>query len=104
MGAHAVIGCDLSAFVRPEEEKNKFTRFVGTAVNAFMPVHTMGDAKSRGYRSADVMLRPNLYDFRATDVSRAAMDKMFDIGYEEAKARLGEIDKAVFDAAKSLNG
>lgn len=103
MGAHAVIGCDLSAFVRPEEEKSKFTRFVGTAVNAFMPVHTLRDAKSRGYASADVMLRPNLYDFRATDVSRAAMDKMFDIGYEEAKARLGEIDKAISDAAKGIN-
>ncbi len=103
MGAHAVIGCDLSAFVRPEEEKSRFTRFVGSAVNAFMPVRTLRDAKSRGYASADVMLRPNLYDFRATDVSRAAMDKMFDIGYEEAKARLAEIDKAVSDAAKDLN-
>lgn len=102
MGAHVVVGCDLSAFPRSEEDKNVFTRFVGSAVDVFMPVRTLKNARSRGYKHASVMLRPNLYDFRATDVSRSAMAKMFDIGYEEARARMDEIDKVISDAAKSL--
>ena len=37
------------------------------------------------------MLRPNLYDFRATDVSLENMNKMFEIGYNEAKAQMGAL-------------
>ena len=99
MGADAVIGCDLSAFKRTEEEKGTIMRFVGSAVNALMPVQTLPDAKTRGYEAADVMLRPNLRGFASTDVSRAAMAKMFDIGYEEASAHIDEI-KAVIEKAK----
>lgn len=95
MGADLVVGCDLSAFMRAEEEKSKLSRLVGSAINAFIPVRTAEDNKSRGYAAADVMLRPNLYDFRATDVSRAAMDKMFEIGYEEAMAHLDELQEAI---------
>ena len=98
MGAKAVIGCDLSAFKRAEEDKSTLMKFVGTAVNAFMPVQTLPDAKTRGYAAADVMLRPNLYGFSSTDVSRAAMAKMFDIGYEEATAHVDEIKEAIAKA------
>lgn len=101
MGAHAVIACDLSAYKRSDEDKSTLVRFVGTAVNALMPVKELADARSRGYEHADVMLKPNLYDFRSTDVSRAAMDKMFDIGYDEATARMEEIEKAIAEAAKN---
>lgn len=103
MGADTVIAVDLSAFKRPDEEKSTFSRFVGSAMNVFMPVRTLNDARSRGYAAADVMLRPNLYDFRATDVSREAMDKMFDIGYAEARANFDAIDKAIEHAAKGLH-
>ena len=95
MSADVVVACDLSAFKRADEDKSTVMRVLGTAVNAFMPVKELNDARSRGYDHADVMLRPNLYDFRATDVSRTAMNKMFDIGYEEAIARMDEIDKAI---------
>lgn len=104
MGADLVIGCDLSAYIRPEEEKSAITRFVGTAVNAFRPVRTLRDAKSRGYAAAEVMLRPNLYDYRATDVSRSAMNAMFDAGYEEARSRMDEVNEAIRNASKSLSG
>ena len=46
------------------------------------------------------MLRPNLYDFRATSIDRAAADAMFEIGYREAKARMEEIRAAIADAQK----
>lgn len=91
MGADAVIAIDLSAYMRPEEEKGMFSRLIGSAVGAFVPVKTLGNAKSRGYDAADIMLRPNLYDFKATDVSREAMDKMYEIGYAEARAHMDEI-------------
>ena len=91
MGADKVVAIDLSAYMRPEEEKGRLSRLVGSAINAFVPIKTLEDAKSRGYGAADIMLRPNLYDYRATDVSRAAMDEMYDIGYAEAKAHVAEI-------------
>lgn len=91
MGAEAVVAIDLSAYMRPEEEKGMLSRLLGTAVGAFVPVKTLENAKSRGYDAADIMLRPNLYDFKATDVSREAMDKMYEIGYAEARAHMDEI-------------
>lgn len=99
LGAELVVGIDLSAFVRPEEEKGRFSRIVGSAISAITPVKYTADCKSRGYHAADLMLRPNLIDFRATDVSRSAMDAMFEIGYEEAKAHLGELRRLI-DAKK----
>lgn len=100
MGADVVVAADLSAFVKPEEEKGRMARLLGSAINYFVPVRTLDDAKTRGYDAADVMLRPNLYDFKATDVSRAATDAMFEIGYEEARARLPEIEAAVAAAKR----
>ena len=95
MGADFVVGVDLGAFVRSEEEKSRISRLVGSAINAFVPVRYTADCKSRGYAAADVMLRPNLYDYRATDVSRAAMDAMFEIGYREAKEHAEEIREKI---------
>lgn len=91
MGADVVIAVDLSAYLRPEEEKGALSRIVGSAINAFVPVKTSENAKSRGYEQADVMLKPYLYDYRATDVSRAAMDAMTEIGYNEVRAKMDEI-------------
>ena len=100
MGADVVVAADLSAFVKPEEEKGRISRLLGSAINYFVPVKTLDNAKTRGYDAADVMLRPNLYDFKPTDVSRAATDAMFEIGYEEAKARIPEIEAAIKAAEK----
>ena len=99
-GADVVVGIDLSAYVRPEEEKSRISRLLGTAIGAFVPVRDLPDRKSRGYAAADVMLRPNLYDFKPTDISRAAMDAMFEIGYHEAKTHIGEIRAALAAARK----
>ena len=100
MGADVVVAADLSAFVKPEEEKGRISRLLGSAINYFVPIKTLDNAKTRGYDAADVMLRPNLYDFKPTDVSRAATDAMFEIGYEEAKARIPEIEAAIKAAEK----
>lgn len=98
MGADFVIGIDLAAFIRSDEEKSFVTRFVGSAVSAFIPVKYKEDCRSRGYDAADIMLRPNLYGYRATDVNRLAAAKMYEIGYAEAQARMGEIKHALDDA------
>ena len=75
------------------------SRLLGSALNAFVPVKYLDDNKTRGYDAADVMLRPNLYNYRATDVAPAAMNEMFEIGYEEAKSRMAELKKAHPDYA-----
>ena len=95
MGADFVVGIDLSAYTRPEEEKGRFSRLVGSAINAFVPVKYTDDSKSRGYAAADYMLRPNLLQFRATDVGRAAMDAMFEVGYREAKENIPAIQAEI---------
>ena len=100
LGAQVVVGIDLSAYAKADEDKGRIERLVGSAIGAFTPVSTLPDAKTRGYEASDVMLRPNLYDFRATDISRAATDAMFEIGYREAKERLPEIEAAVAAARK----
>lgn len=100
LGADVVVGIDLSAFSRPESDKSRIERLVGSAIGAFVPVKDAPDNKSRGYDAADVMLRPNLYDFKPTDISRAAMDAMFEAGYYEAKTRVGEIREAIRAAGR----
>lgn len=59
------------------------------------PVKYTPDCKSRGYENADFMLRPNLKGFRATDVSKEAMSRMFELGYEEAKSNMENLKKAI---------
>ena len=66
------------------------------------PVRYTEDCRSRGYAAADVMLRPNLYEYTATDVSHAAMDAMFEIGYREAKEKLPEIKKKLEEATRRV--
>ena len=100
MGAQFVIGIDLSAYVKPETEKGRITRLVGSALSRMSPVKNTEDNKARGYANADVMLRPNLEKYQATDVSREAMDKMFEIGYEEAVAHMDEIKAAIAKTGK----
>ena len=91
LGAKFVVAVDLSAFTKPDEEKSRVARLLGSAINAFVSVKYLDDSKTRGYEAADFMLRPNLYDFRATDVSLENMNIMFEIGYNEAKAQMGAL-------------
>lgn len=95
LGATFVIGIDLGAFTKSEEEKSRFSRILGSAINALASIKYSADSKSRGYNAADIMLKPNLYDFRATDVAAESMDEMYEIGYREARAHLDEIKAAL---------
>lgn len=100
LGAQFVIGIDLSAFAKPDSEKSRISRIVGSALSRMSPVKNAEDNKSRGYANADFMLRPNLEGYQPTDVSREAMDKMFEIGYEEALAHMAEIKEAIAKTGK----
>ncbi len=100
LGAEIVIGIDLAAFMRNDEERGALYRFVGSAISSFMPVKYTEDCRTRGYINADVMLRPNLHDFAAVDISASAMNAMFEIGYAEAKAHIEEIKKLIEGATK----
>lgn len=102
LGAEFVVAVDLSAFPRSDEDKSMVSRLLGSALNAFVPVKYVEDSKSRGYDAADFMLRPNLYDYRATDVAPAAMNEMYEIGYAEAKKQMADIKKAIENAAQQL--
>ena len=62
LGAKFVVAVDLSAFTKPDEEKSRVARLLGSAINAFVSVKYLDDSKTRGYDAADFMLRPNLYD------------------------------------------
>ena len=64
-------------------------------LGAVMPIKYTEDCRARGYAAADFMLRPNLHDYLATDVSAADMDAMFRIGYEEAKRQTEELERAI---------
>lgn len=100
MGAQFVAAVDLSAYQRSDEEKGFFSRILGSAVGAFVPVKYTEDCKQRGYDAADFMFRPDLSAYRATDVSREAMHNMYEIGYEEAKKRMPELKAALERAQK----
>ena len=100
LGAQFVIGIDLGAFVKPEEEKGRFTRLLGSALTYIQPVHYTEDQRTRGYKSADYMLRPPLGAFRSTDVSEGAMEEMYTLGYEEATRCMEEIKSAIQNFSK----
>ncbi len=104
LGAEFVVGIDLAAFVRPEEEKGRFQRILGSAISAMTPVKYLENARTRGYEGSDIMLRPNLLPYSATDVSRAAMAEMFEIGYGEAKEHMAEIKAAIKEASRGRRG
>ncbi len=91
LGADLVVGVDLSAYNRPEEEKGALSRLVGSAISAMTPVRYLENARTRGYAAADIMLRPDLSRYRATSIDRGSMDKMYEIGYRTAKEELGHI-------------
>ncbi len=95
LGAEVVIGVDLGAFVRPEEERGRFSRMIGSAVGALVPVKYNKDHKSRGYDAADVMIKPDLSAFRPTDVGRAEMEEMYSVGYLAAKEAVPAIRAAI---------
>ncbi len=100
LGAKFVIGVDLAAFKKPDEERGKISRIFDTALSMMSPVGYKEDCRTRGYEHADFMLRPDLRDFRATDISREAMQRMFEIGYEEAKKNIPAIRTAIAKCGK----
>ena len=104
LGAQFVIGIDLGAFAKPEEEKGRFSRLLGSALAYIQPVRYMKDQRERGYQNADYMLRPPLGAFRSNDISEAAMEEMYTLGYEEAKRCMEEIRGAIQSFSKERSG
>lgn len=104
LGAEFVIGIDLGAFSKPEEEKGRFSRLLGSALAYIQPVRYTKDQRERGYQNADYMLRPPLGAFRSTDISEAAMEEMYTLGYEEAKRCMEEIRGAIQNFSKERSG
>ena len=102
MGADFVLGVDLSAYMTPHEEKGKLTRIFDSAIARLTPVKYKPDFKSRGLESADFMLSPKLTGFRATDISRAMTNRMFELGYEEAKENMAALKSAIESARRRL--
>ena len=100
LGAEFVIGIDLGAFSKPEEEKGRFSRLLGSALAYIQPVRYTKDQRERGYQNADYMLRPPLGAFRSTDISETAMEEMYTLGYEEAKRCMEEIKGAIQSFSK----
>lgn len=93
LGADVVIGIDLSAYFTPDEEKTTFSRLLGSAIKVFDPMVKTPDCKTRGYAAADLMLRPMLRGYRASDVTPSAMENMFELGYREAVFEMKRIKK-----------
>lgn len=100
LGARFVVGVDLSAFQKPDEEKTRLTRILDSAISRITPVRYTSDCRSRGYENADFMLCPNLRNYRATDVSREAMNRMYELGYEEARSKMPEFKKTLMKRTK----
>lgn len=97
LGAELVIAIDLSAYERVGD--GVISRFASLAMERLTPIKKTADYKSRGYDAADCMLKPDLSDFRATDIGPYEMDAMFERGYKEARARMSEI-KALIEGKR----
>ncbi len=96
LGADVVIGIDLSAQTYAEgSTESRFSRICSLAVAKVSPVKYLADSKQRGYDSADFVLQPDLLAYRPTDVSRENMSRMFDVGYEAAKANMETIKEVI---------
>lgn len=102
MGANFVLGVDLSAFETPSEEKGTLSRILDTAISRMTPVKYKPDCKSRGIENCDFMFRPNLKGFRATDISKEALSRMFELGYEEATSNMEALKKAIEAKKRNL--
>lgn len=95
LGAEFVVGIDLGAYAPTEEERGRVSRLFGTVISKITPVRTLPDSRTRGYEHADFMLRPDLRGFHATDISREAMNRMYEIGYEEARGNMDKLKAAL---------
>lgn len=75
LGADYIVGIDLSAFteINPDERK------AGAAENP----------KKQGYDNSDVMLLPDLRDYKSTAYGKK--DEMYDEGYRAAMEKMDEI-------------
>lgn len=93
MGADFVIGIDLSSPKYASDKTNGGTvlSFLLKKFALDIPEKELPNARSRGYENADVMLEPDLKNFRATDFSARAWDEMYEAGYAQAKQRMPEI-------------
>jgi NTE family protein len=82
MGADFLIGAQLSTTPREKPDN-----IVQVLVNSF--IFALKAATEVQIGEADMILRPDLTDFSMFDTSQ--VDKLIDVGYEEAKAKLEQL-------------
>lgn len=82
MGADLLVGAQLSTTPREKPDN-----IVEVLVNSFL--FALKAATDLQVEEADLVLRPDLSEFSMFDTSQ--VEKLIDVGYEEAKARLGQL-------------
>lgn len=87
MGAGFVVGVDLSA--------HKMESYEGV-IEGDGEINPDLKARKKGYEHSDIMLKPDLRNFKATSIFK--MDEMYDAGYEEAKSKMPAIKQLLKDA------
>lgn len=82
MGADFLVGAQLSTTPRERPDN-----IVQVLVNSFL--FALKVATDLQVEEADLILRPDLTEFSMFDTSQ--VEKLIDVGYEEAKAKLGQL-------------
>ncbi len=86
MGAEIVIGIDLSAELKKEDELNSVTDIVDQLTNI-----TAAPARARNIRATDLYIHPNIDGFSAASFSAAAVDTLLNRGKEAMDANYGKL-------------
>ncbi|MBE7091312.1 MAG: hypothetical protein E7363_05330 [Clostridiales bacterium] len=84
LGADVVIAIDLSSKKSATTESLRLFDVLIASVKI-----AMRNARYKGYHNSNVVIHPDLNGFKATKFDR--LDEMFEVGYQEAIARMPEI-------------
>ena len=86
MGADFVVGVNLS-------KENPTNEIIKNSLDAKYPKNgvVLCDRAAPGRNFSDVLLEPDLKNFSVATVTKSGLNKMFEEGYETAKAKMPEI-------------
>lgn len=95
-GAAFVVGIDLNATLpreTPIHYYNRWTKFLSLTLDAAVAeeVRVEKGARRRGYVACDAVICPKVASFSSLDGAKDPLGKMYEAGYEAAKALLPEI-------------
>lgn len=91
MGADYIVGIDLSA-VKSEEKPSILAELFPN--NRF----NNGDTSKKGYDNSNVMLMPDLSNYKATSIGK--LDEMYEIGYQTAIENMEKIKQGIASIKK----